>query len=190
MIGGYMKKLIKVIVIILIGCIILGAFSKIPTFEDIKTDIKDLLNSSIDEDDSYYKNFKDGVFYVSSGDKMITYDSVSDIPTDIRGFFVKDDIVCYAIKVLGSDDLSVTLDEKDFSYGGYDYCYYVTYDMVTFVNYSDCFSATINGEALIVYCAMDKISENDVRKINDKLLANQPINIQYCDPPMIEGPSA
>jgi len=185
-----MKKIVKIIVFIIVAALLLTLISSIPAFDDIKLDIKDKLNISNSSDDSFYERYENGVFYLSSGDKMNSYTNISDIPDDLRGFFIKDDIVLFAIKVSGSDDRALTIEEEDLTYGGYEYCYFVTYDMVTFVNYSDSFSATINGDALIVYYATDNIEENQIAKLNDNLLANQPINIGYNDPPEIEGPGA
>ena len=185
-----MKKIVKIIVFIIVAALLLTLISSIPAFDDIKSDIKESLNISKDPVDSFDGEFKEKVFYNTAGDTVVEFENISGIQDGTRGFFVKGNNVFYCIKSSGHDSKAVSVDSEDLTYGGYEYCWYVTTDMITFTNYSDNFSATFSGDALIVYLAVSGLDMDDAIDLSDKLLANQPINIGYNDPPEIEGPGA
>ena len=123
-------------------------------------------------------------------DKVLEYDDISDLEDGTRGFFVKDDNVFYCIKSSGHDTMGVELNRDQLTYGGYEYYYYTTSNMVTFTNYSDSFYAIFSGDTLIVYLIVSGLDKEDAIDLSDKLLANQPVNINYLDPVSPEGPGA
>lgn len=182
-----MKTILKIIALVIVACIVLSLLSSMPSLDDFKSEIKSFLSIDTDE---MKGDLKEKVFYNTAGDKVVEIENIAAIADGTRGFFVKGNNVYYCIKSSGHSERSVYIDSDDLTYGGYEYCYYVTSDMVTFRNYSDNFSANFTGDSLIVYLAVSGLDKEEAIDLSDKLLANQPVNINYLDPVSPEGPGA
>ena len=180
-----MKTIFKYIIIALVACLILSALAGFPSFDEVKSGFKDAFDFGSSD-----QEFEEKTFYVTSGDGVKEYTSISSLPDGTRGFFVKGDNVFFAMKSSGHDTLGCNIDPDTLTYGGYEYCYYTTTDMVTFTNWSDDWCAVFDQPSLIVYLAVKNLDYDETIELSDNLLADQPVIISYADPPEIEGPGA
>ena len=155
----------------------------------LSSNIKRFIEKNLisDEDD---QKFEEKTLYITSGQDVKTYKNISNLSDGQRGFFVKDNTVFYFIKSSGHPDMGTRIDPDTLTYGGYEYVFYTTTDMVTFVNYTDQFAAVFDDERLVVYLVVDGIDYDEAVELSDELLANQDIEFIHNDPPVIEVPGA
>ena len=172
-----MKKIIVFALILVVAVVFLSVIS----FSDFEKD--DSLEVSYE--------FEPYTFYYQLGDTLIANTDLTYVPVGTRGFFLDNkNNLYFGYYTTGHESQAVNLDPEALTYGDFTYCYYLTRDMKTMDNYSDSFSATFDGNALIIYLSFKDGKYDDIVGLNELLTKNQPLQVQYYDPPESEGPSA